>query len=108
WDVSASGSSPQVQIRGFDGPAGATNDQPVALTISPDGQSLCYSTQNREVRVWNLAAGNVVYTFPAANPPALVCALAVDTYGGTVVGGCEDGTLVLWSVDPSRLLNDIP
>jgi WD40 repeat protein len=107
WDIQAPDPR-RAQIGEFDGPAGLTNEEIVALTISPDGESLCYSNQNGDVKVWHLAAGHVVYTFPAVPPAARVTALAVDTYGQTVVGGRADGGLSLWSVQGSRLLNDVP
>ncbi|HUP21040.1 MAG TPA: WD40 repeat domain-containing protein [Gemmatimonadota bacterium] len=71
-----------------------------AVRIAPDGRTAASASNDRSVRLWDLATGQVRAVL-TADGPVRTCAF-VDG-GRTVVGGGDGGALWLWDAESERL-----
>jgi WD40 repeat protein len=72
----------------------------MGLTVSPDGQLLASGSQDRTVRVWELATGQEVLCLKGHQRPVLTVAFSPD--GKQVVSGSRDTTALVWDLYPSK------
>jgi WD40 repeat protein len=103
WDVAAAKA-----IRTFD-----VNASVKTVAISPDGARIAAASEERKVRVWDAAKGDLLHTFevaPAKDPQRYhpVTALAFSADGAVLAAcqGADDGhkRVMLWNVASGRLL----
>jgi hypothetical protein len=88
WDLRSDRSLGVHRLEGHAGPV-------FAVALSPDGRFALSAGGDRTIRMWELRTGR-----PDGQPlphDAAVVALAVSR-GGTVLAGCEDGTLWQWDL----------
>jgi WD40 repeat protein len=68
-----------------------------AIALSPDGRTLATDTNDPNqlgVLLWNVGTGRQLGTLLA---PAMVCSLAFTPDGQTLVAGCMNTTVMMWS-----------
>ncbi|MEU6352528.1 helix-turn-helix domain-containing protein [Streptomyces sp. NPDC047072] len=94
WDVSAPS-----RPRAAPSPEGEADSWVNAVAFSPDGAALAIGGSDDAVRLWDRAAGYVSATLP--HPGAVTSVAWLDAR--TLVTGCSDGVLRLWSL-PSPVL----
>lgn len=80
--------------------AGHTEIETYAVAVSPDGRLLASAGTDKQILVWELAAGTLRHRFSDQRSP--VVALAFSPDGRTLAGGGER-TLRLWDVETGRL-----
>jgi WD40 repeat protein len=73
-----------------------------ALAVSADGTCLVSGSDDRTVRVWNLATGGAVHTLAGHNCEVGTIAVARDSR--RAVSGGADGMLLVWDLEKGRLL----
>jgi WD40 repeat protein len=66
-----------------------------ALIISGDGKTLI-SASYKEMRIWNLATGELIQVLNGHLN--LINAIALSRDGQTLISGGEDGNIHVWSV----------
>ncbi|WP_189713641.1 nSTAND1 domain-containing NTPase [Streptomyces phaeofaciens] len=94
WDVS----DPE-RPKSAGSPGGKATSWVNALAYGPDGDALAIGGSDDAVRMWDRGAGHVTATLP--HPGAVTSVLWFDRR--TLVTGCADGVLRLWSL-PSPVL----
>jgi WD40 repeat protein len=77
--------------------------QPIA--ISPDGQTLIGGSSGNTFKVWNLANGGLIKTFPEHT--TRVTALAVSPDGLTVASGSLSGDIKIWNLAAGTLIKTL-
>jgi WD40 repeat protein/transcriptional regulator with XRE-family HTH domain len=83
-----------------DGPAlTAGNSWVNALAFSPDGTELAVGTSAKSVQLWNTATHTLVGALPHPEPVASVAWSGTHT----LISGCADGLLRLWSLPSPQL-----
>jgi WD40 repeat protein len=68
-----------------------------SLAFSADGRMVASASQDRSVRVWDIASRKMLLTFVGHAGP--VTALAFSPNGRRVVSASSDGKLKFWSID---------
>ena len=94
WDV-----SDPTRPRAAGSPGGKSTSWLNAVAFGPDGDVLAIGGSDDVVRLWDLGAGHETATLP--HPGAVTSMAWFDR--GTLVTGCADGVLRLWSL-PSPVL----
>jgi serine/threonine protein kinase len=82
------------------GHAGKVN----ALSFSPDNRLLVSGSDDRTVRLWDIAANQLVQTLDAQE---VVTAVAISADAQTLASGSRDGTIRLWDLPTGALLRTI-
>nr|WP_263012926.1 serine/threonine-protein kinase [Ancylothrix sp. D3o] len=72
-----------------------------ALAISPDGKLLISGSVDKNVNVWNLAQGTVIYSLKGHTNE--VWAIAISPDGKTAASGSGDSTIKLWDLATGTL-----
>jgi len=70
------------------------------LAVSPDGQRVASASQDKTVRIWNLAAGRCEHVLRGHT--GRVYAVAFDPSGNLLASASIDGTVNLWNVPPTE------
>lgn len=68
-----------------------------AVAITPDGQRLASGSDDKTVKIWDLASGRIVLDL-AGHTAAVTC-LAVSPDGQWVASASRDGTLRIWDLN---------
>lgn len=84
-----------------------------ALTISPGGRLIASGGQDKTIKFWSLATGELLHTFGRSfwggeGHTARISVLSFSADGETLVSGSDDGTLKWWDLDTQRLIYSIP
>ena len=80
------------------------NRQTHPLAFSPCGHYLAAATswqegsENRAIRIWNVATGEQVHVFQGHN--SLVQSLVFSPNGTMLAIGCDNGTILIWNMRP--------
>jgi len=94
WTVAASGATQP------DGPAlTAGNSWINAVAFSPDGTELALATSAKSVQLWDPATHTLTATLPHPEPVASIAWSG----NSTLISGCADGVLRLWSLPIPQL-----
>jgi WD40 repeat protein len=70
---------------------------PLAVTFSPDGETLASGGKDNRVRLWNYRSGELLQTLEHFGP---VKAVVFSPDGKTLVSGSEDQTVKIWRLWP--------
>ena len=73
-----------------------------SVAIAPDGQSLVSGSEDRTIRQWDLASGELLQEFAGHQDAVRTVALSPD--GTTLASGSSDNTIKLWNVNSGELL----
>ncbi len=73
-----------------------------AAAFSPDGKYLATASTDQTVKLWDVATGSEIRTFPG--PSAEINAVAVASGGRLVVSGDKKGVIKLWDATNGRIL----
>jgi WD40 repeat protein len=76
-----------------------------ALSISQDGRLLISGSDDRTIRVWNLASGQLLQTLEAHQTSVTAVALSTDTK--TLASGDQNGTIRFWDLSTGALLQTV-
>ncbi|HEY9608888.1 WD40 repeat domain-containing protein [Allocoleopsis sp.] len=75
------------------------------VTISPDGQTLASSSQDRTIKLWNLHTGKQLHTLKGHSIE--VTSVAISPDGLTLVSGSLDGTIKRWNLSTGQELQTL-
>ena len=67
-----------------------------SLAITPDGEILASGSDDKTVKLWQLATGQGICTLKGHSKP--VCAVAISSDGELLASGSEDKTIKLWQL----------
>ncbi|MCT7966362.1 serine/threonine protein kinase [Laspinema sp. D1] len=76
-----------------------------SVAISPDGQTLVSASNDKTIKIWNLANGNLIRTL--AGHSRLVNSVAISPDGQTLVSGSADGTIKIWNLSNGELIRTL-
>jgi WD40 repeat protein len=85
-------------VREFVGHSGGVT----ACAVMPDGQRMISASEDRTLKLWDLATGEILATLRGHTDTVSACAVAPD--GRRVVSASWDGTLKLWDISARRVL----
>jgi WD40 repeat protein len=83
----------------------AHSNRITAIAFSRDGAQLATVCRTREIRVWNRATHQLVYTFPLAREANLVCRVAFSPDGRTLVASGASPTIYAYDLAKGREQN---
>src|SRR5262249_42190821 len=77
-------------------------DLPVSLAIAPDGSRVLEGTERGEARLWDVASGKGLHTFPGHQRRVRAVAFSPD--GRRALTGSDDQTVRLWDLEGKKEL----
>jgi|HubBroStandDraft_1064217.scaffolds.fasta_scaffold00257_13 WD40 repeat protein len=86
---------PGAELRRFEGHGDRVN----AVVVRPDGRRALSGSNDRTLRLWDLATGAELLRFEGHGGRVTALAVAVTAAGRHVLSGSEDRMLLLWSLD---------
>src|SRR5271157_1356458 len=72
----------------------------LSISIAPDGKTLASGSEDRSLRIWDIATGNQKSTMIGHS--GAIEAVAFDADGTTLVSGAAEGTIKLWDLSNER------
>ncbi|MEG4326884.1 serine/threonine-protein kinase [Microcoleus sp. herbarium5] len=76
-----------------------------SVAISPDGQTLVSGSEDRTIKIWNLATGNLIRTLSGHS--IWVRSVAISPDGQTLVSGGGDKTITIWNLATGNLIGTL-
>ncbi|WP_437291456.1 outer membrane protein assembly factor BamB family protein [Sorangium sp. So ce406] len=76
-----------------------------ACALSPDGQRIVSASNDRTLKVWDLATGKLLSTLEGHTGGVRACALSPD--GQRIVSAANDRTLKVWDLATGKLLSTL-
>jgi WD40 repeat protein len=76
-----------------------------AVVVTPDGSQVISASQDKTVKVWELASGRTVYTLQGHNDDVNV--ITVTLNGRYAISGSRDKTLKVWDLSCGRVLHTL-
>jgi WD40 repeat protein len=76
-----------------------------SLVVSPDGETLISSSDDKTVKLWNLQTGQCLKTLPGHQSRIWSVALSPD--GETLASGSDDKTVRLWNLSNGQCLRTL-
>jgi WD40 repeat protein len=73
-----------------------------SVAISPDGQTLASSSEDKTIKLWNLRTGELLHTLTGHSDK--VTSVAISSDGQTLASGSLDKTIKLWNLNTGQLL----
>ncbi|WP_066426805.1 serine/threonine-protein kinase [Anabaena sp. 4-3] len=75
----------------------------VSVAVSPDGETMASSGDDRTIKIWHISTGEEIATLPPPGYPnqghsRKVNAVAISADGTTLVSGSDDKTIKLWNL----------
>lgn len=96
----------QATLTGHNGPV-------TAIALSPDGQILASGSSDRQIKLWNLATGEMLHTFGGrslwfgAGHRERISSLTFSPDGELLISGSDDGRIKLWQVGRKQILTTL-
>ncbi|WP_437581085.1 TIR domain-containing protein [Sorangium sp. So ce887] len=81
------------------------SDSVNACAISPDGQRIVSASDDRTLKVWDLATGQLLSTLEGHSDSVNACAISPD--GQRIVSASDDRTLKVWDLATGQLLSTL-
>ncbi|MEB3829932.1 serine/threonine-protein kinase [Phormidium sp. CCY1219] len=76
-----------------------------SMVISPDGQTLVTGSDNKTIKIWNLATGDLIHTLEGH--VGRVNSVAISPDGQTLVSGSDDKTIKIWNRETGDLIRTL-
>ena len=98
WDVATGKDIRQLQVK---------DKEPTTVVRSRDGRYLLTSSDRSNVRLWELASGQLVREFPGLQKSSAVTHLAIDADAKQIAIGYRSGGLALWDAALGRQFRNV-
>jgi serine/threonine protein kinase len=81
------------------------SDVVFSVAISPDGQTGISGSRDKDIKVWNLRSGELLYTLTGHEGSVL--SIAISPNGKTLFSGSEDKTVKVWDLTTRQEINTL-
>jgi WD40 repeat protein len=75
------------------------------VVVTPDGRRVLSASNDKTVKMWDLATGNLLATF--SGHTSMVCSIAIAPDGIRLAAGAFDGSIKVWNINSGDVIADL-